>query len=153
MRSVLLASFVVLGSLPAVAQDNARLAISGDMVLGVTPRIKGPPPCVLSSEYRKGEMVVFRARVTDAHTGQALDASGVASVTLEVSNGQKFPMKFGPHPPKNSTDNFWTAAWMIPEDHPTGSFTYKVIATNKNGASFTWEPFKIVASNLTIIEK
>ena len=90
-------------------------------------------------------------RLTDSQTGQNLDASSVTSVRVEVSNGQTFPMKFGPHPPRNSTDNFWTAAWRIPADHPTGSLNYKVIAVAKDGSTLSWEPFKVAASQLTVV--
>jgi hypothetical protein len=40
---------------------------------------------------------------------------------------------------------------VIPEDEPTGSFTYKVIATDTADKVHIWEPFKIVASQLTIV--
>lgn len=135
----------------AMAQGAQKIAFSGDMVLGNTPRLGPPPPCVLTNRFVRGDQVVFRMRLTDPGTGQQLDASGVTSVRVEVSNGQSLPMKFGPHPPRNSTDNFWTAGWIVPKDHPTGSLSYKVIAVAKDGSTLAWEPFKVAASQLTIV--
>ncbi len=52
---------------------------------------------------------------------------------------------FGPHPPRGeaATDHFWTAAWIIPDEHPTGTFAYKATATDMQGQTQTWEPFKV----------
>ncbi|MFN3889378.1 MAG: hypothetical protein ACK4MV_03195 [Beijerinckiaceae bacterium] len=138
-------------SASAMAQGAQKISFSGDMVLGNTPRMGPPPPCILTNRFVRGDQVVFRMRLTDPATGQNLDASAVESVRVEVSNGQSLPMKFGPHPPRNSTDNFWTAAWIIPKDHPTGSLSYRVFAVAKGGAAMSWEPFKVAASQLTVV--
>jgi hypothetical protein len=134
----------------ATAQGATKISFSGDMVLGNTPRMGPPPPCILTNRFVRGDQVVFRMKLTDPGTGRDLDAAGVTSVRVEVSNGQTLPMKFGSHPPRNSTDNFWSAAWRIPMDHPTGSLTYKVVAVAKDGSALSWEPFKVAASQLTV---
>ena len=43
-------------------------------------------------------------------------------------------------------------AWIIPADYPTGTFEYKVIVTDLQGKTTTWEPFKVASSQLTIKE-
>jgi hypothetical protein len=68
------------------------------------------------------------------------------------SNGKMVELKFKPHPPRvTPTDFFWSGSWVIPADQPTGSFTYKVIATDNQGNTQTWEPFKIATSQLTVV--
>jgi hypothetical protein len=39
-------------------------------------------------------------------------------------------------------DYFWSAVWLIPEDYPTGSLSYKVVATDMQGNTQSWAPFK-----------
>jgi hypothetical protein len=146
-----LTGFLSLTASSAMAQTVQKIAFAGDMVLGATPRMGPPPPCILTNRFVRGEQVVFRMRLTDPATGQQLDPSGVTSVRVEVSNGQSLPMRFAPHPPRNSTDEFWAAAWVIPKDHPTGSLKYKVVAVAKDGSIQSWEPFNIAASQLTVV--
>lgn len=144
------AALLAVASTSALAQSPQKISFSGDMVLGNTPRMERPP-CILTSRFVRGDQIVFRMRLTDAATGQDVDAAGVTSVTVEVSNGQSLPMKFGPHPRGQATDRFWTAAWIIPKDHPTGTLNYKVVAVAKDGATLSWEPFKVAASQLTVV--
>jgi hypothetical protein len=40
---------------------------------------------------------------------------------------------------------------MIPADYPTGSLVYKVVATDLDGRTQTWEPFKRAPTQLTVI--
>ena len=61
-------------------------------------------------------------------------------------------MRYSGHPPREPTDNLWAAAWIVPKDYPTGTFAYKVIATDLQGNSHSWEPFKVKASQLTILD-
>ena len=69
-----------------------------------------------------------------------------------VIRGQKLTAKFGPHPPRGTaTDHFWSVSWIIPESYPTGSLTYKVVATDLQGQSQSWEPFKREPTQLTVI--
>lgn len=145
------AALLAAASSSAMAQSAQKIAFSGDMVLGNTPRMGPPPPCILTNRFVRGDQVVFRMRLTDPATGKDLDASGVTGVKVEVSNGQSLPMKFGSHPRGQATDNFWTAAWIVPKDHPTGTLNYKVVAVAKDGSTQSWEPFKVAASQLTVV--
>ena len=40
---------------------------------------------------------------------------------------------------------------MIPADYPTGSLVYKVVATDLDGRTQTWEPLKRAPTQLTVI--
>ncbi len=147
-RTVSLALLLALGVAPlAEAQSNKPLFIAADMVRGVGG---SGPVCVLSNRFMRKEEVAWRIRVQDA-TGQQLDDKGLKGIVVELSDGQKFPARFGGHPPKEPTDHLWSTAWSIPEDYPTGSFNYKVIATALDGSTQTWEPVNTKPSLLTII--
>jgi hypothetical protein len=98
------------------------------------------------------EKVVWRVRVLDA-AGKALDEKDLTSLVVELPDGQKIPARFGPHPPPRlgpAADYFWSAAWIIPADYPSGTFAYKVTATSTDGRTQTWQPFMMRPSQLTI---
>ena len=147
-RTVFLALLLGLGVAPlAEAQSSKPLFIAADMVRA--PGGSGPG-CVLSNRFMRKEEVAWRIRVQDA-TGKQLDNTGLKSVVVELSDGQKFPARFGGHPPKEPTAYLWSTAWAIPEDYPTGSFYYKVVATAPDGTTQTWEPVNTKPSLLTIV--
>ena len=95
------------------------------------------------------EKVVWRTRVLDAD-GKVLGKDDLKSVVVELQDGKKVEAAFGGHPPRAPTDNLWAAAWIVPADYPTGTFNYKVTATDNKGNSVTWEPFKVASSQLRI---
>jgi hypothetical protein len=124
----------------AQAQNAGKLFISSDME---------PPACVLNNVFLHLEKVVWRTRVLDAN-GKVLGKDDLKSVVVELQDGKKVEAAFGGHPPRAPTDNLWAAAWIIPADYPTGTFNYKVTATDNQGNSVTWEPFKVATSQLRI---
>lgn len=137
---------------PASAQQAGKLFFEGDLVKGPQPGQAGPF-CVLQSQYYRKQQVAWRVRVLDAD-GKPVDDKGLKSLMVEISNGKSVELKHKGHPPPRTgppTDFFWSGSWVIPEDQPTGSFTYKVIATDMQGKTQTWEPFKVAASQLTVI--
>jgi hypothetical protein len=147
-RPVLLALLVAFGMSPwAEAQDAKPLFIAADMVTG--PGGSGPL-CVLRNQFMRKETVAWRIRVQDA-TGKQLDDKGLKSLVVELSDGQRFPAHFGGHPPKEPTDHLWSTSWSIPEDYPTGSFNYKIVATALDGTTQSWEPVNVKPSLLTVI--
>ena len=155
-------SIAVLGiASDANAQSTGKLFFEGDMVRGDQEGAPGPF-CVLTNQFKRLEKVVWRVRVLDP-TGKELDGKGLKSLAIELSDGQKLDGRFGPHPPARvgpPTDHFWTARWIIPTSFPSGTFVYKVVATDLDGKSHTWEPFKrntsqlqVVAGEIEIIKK
>jgi hypothetical protein len=124
----------------AQAQDR-KLFVEGDIVRGNTAMGATGPICVLNSQFKRGENVVFRVRARNLK-GEPLDDKAIKSMTVELSDGRKLPGRYGGHPPRTPTDFFWTAAWMIPEGYPTGTLGYKVTITDMEGNSQTWEPLK-----------
>ena len=146
-------SIVSLGSAPAAdAQAARKLFFEGDLVRGLQQGAPGPF-CVLTNQFKRLERVIWRIRVLD-QTGQSLDDKGLKSLVVELPDGQKLAARFGPHPPPTSgpaTDFFWTTAWNIPTSYPSGTFAYKVVATDPDGTAHTWEPFKRSPSQLAVV--
>jgi hypothetical protein len=155
MRTAVALCFAVLlaagASQPAMAQDEPqKMFFEGDMVTGAGPGVPGPT-CVLNSQYRHGQVVVWRVRVLD-QTGKRLGDKDVKSVGIELADGQKFAMRYGPHPKGKTDDYFWSTSWKIPETYPTGTFFYKVVATGVDGQTHAWSPFNVELSQLTIVQ-
>jgi hypothetical protein len=147
-RPVALALLLALGIAPlAQAQTSKPLFIAADMVTGP---VGSGPICVLRSQFMRKESVAWRIRVQDA-TGKQLDDKSLKSLVVELSDGQKFSSHYGGHPPKEPADYFWSTSWAIPEDYPTGSFNYKVVATALDGTTQSWEPPNVKPSLLTVI--
>jgi hypothetical protein len=127
-----------------------RLFFEGDMVRHAQEGQAGPF-CVLANQFKRKEAVAWRIRILD-QTGAEVDEKRLKSVVVELSDGQKLPAKFGPHPPRGTaTDYFWSLHWIIPADYPTGSLVYKVVATDQDGRTQTWEPFKRAPTQLTVV--
>ena len=137
---------------PGHAQQDTRLFFEGDMVRGDQEGAPGPF-CVLNNQFKRLEKVVWRVRVLD-QTGKALDDKGLKELRVELPDGQKLSGRYGPHPGPRvgpPTDHFWSARWIIPTGYPSGTFVYKVVVTDLNGKSHTWEPFTRVTSQLQVI--
>jgi hypothetical protein len=137
----------------AHAQEAKKLFIEADMVRGNQKGAPGPG-CVLDNQFKHLEKVTWRVRVLDG-AGKPLDSSGLKSLVIQLPDGQNFNAKFGPHPPPQAgpaEDHFWSAIWIIPTDYPSGSLSYKVVATDNDGNTQTWEPFKTKPSLLTVVD-
>jgi hypothetical protein len=135
---------------PAQAQQPQALFLEGDMVRGNTGKGQTGPTCVLSSQFKRNENAVFRVRVRGI-TGKPLDDKGVKGIVIELSDGQKLPMRYGGHPPRESIDYFWSAAWLIPDNYPTGTLRYRVVATDLQGKTQSWESFQDPRSQIVVI--
>jgi hypothetical protein len=131
----------------AHAQQGGTLFIYGDMERG--NQQGAPPACVLNNVFLHLEKVVWRVRIQDS-SGKSLDDKGVKSVVVQLPDGKTINGRWGGHPPRQPTDYLWSVAWIIPADYPTGTFEYKVIVTDMQGKTTTWEPFKVASSQLTI---
>jgi hypothetical protein len=135
---------------PAQAQQPQSIFIEGDMVRGNTGKGQTGATCVLNNQFKHSENAVFRVRVRDIF-GKPLDDKGIKGVVIELSDGQKLPMRYGGHPPQGSVDYFWSVGWVIPTDYPTGSLTYKIVATDLQGRTQAWQSFQDPRSQLVVI--
>jgi hypothetical protein len=141
-----------LTGLTSTAQAQGRLFFEGDLVRGAQPGAPGPF-CVLSNQFKRLEKVVWRVRVLD-QAGTSLDGKGLKSLWVHLPDGTKLEGRFAPHPPPHigkAEDHFWTSVWIVPDNYPSGSFVYKVVATDLQGGTHTWEPFKSRSSQLTVV--
>lgn len=136
------------------AQEGPKFFIEGDMVRG-NAGVRQGPGCVLNSQFKHGESVVFRVGLRDAKTGKSLDSGAIKNMQVQLSNGVTLPITYKQHPgpPAAPEDFFWTGNWIVPTAHPTGSLTYKVVVTDFDGKTATWSPFARSASQLTIVDK
>jgi hypothetical protein len=83
-------------------QQGGRLFFEGDVIRGNQPGAPGPA-CVLNNQFKRLEKVVFRFRILDQN-GNALDASGIKSLFVDVPGGNtKLQAAYGPHPGGNNT--------------------------------------------------
>jgi hypothetical protein len=141
----------VLGFATSAHAQASRLFFEGDIIRGAQPGAPGPL-CALNSQFKRLEKVVFRFRILD-QSGKELDDKGLKSLVVQMPDGQKLEARYGQHPPRGeAADHFWTAAWVIPESYPSGSFMYKATATDTQGHAQTWEPFKIKTSQFNVID-
>jgi hypothetical protein len=140
--SAVVLSAAVLGL--ASAANAQHLFLDSDIVRGNQPGAPGPI-CVLNNQFKHLEKVVFRFRVRD-QSGKLLDDKELKGLVVELPDGTKIQGYYGGHPPQGATDYFWVAVWIIPASYPSGTFTYKAVATDMEGVSETWEPIKRVTS-------
>ena len=149
--SIMVLCLAVIGLAPmAQAQQPQSIFLEGDMVRGNTGKGQTGPTCVLNSQFKRNENAVFRVRVRDIF-GKPLDDKGIKGVVIELSDGQKLPMRYGGHPPRGSIDYFWAAGWLIPENYPTGTLYYKVVATDLQGRTQAWQSFQDPRSQIEVI--
>ena len=140
----------------SAAQDAAPLIVFGDTVrgaLGLMPEELPLLACVQTNRFPQGSQIVWRMRVIDPATGTAMDDTSLTGVTLTLPDGSTRPFRFGPHPRMREDDFFWTATFTIPEDYPTGAFTWQVEASDNQGRTGSIVQFNVASSMLQVVPK
>lgn len=100
--------------------------------------------CVVSSRFKHGDKIVFRATAVDGFTKEQLQDAEIKVII----NGEELPMRLGPHGEKETM--FWTAAYIVPDDAPTGTLDFKYVATI-DGVEAEYTQFDVTPSLLTIV--
>ena len=147
---------IVEGAVPALAQPapSGNLVVLTDFVLGGAGLAPEVPSCVQLSQFSQGTAIIIRTRVLDGATGQELSDADLSSVQVTLDGGIVLNERYGGHPGgpgATVTDHFWSAAWRIPADYPTGAVQVAVTATANDGRTAAWMPFNVAASDLTVI--
>ncbi len=136
------------------APVSKTLIIYGDTVRGpdgLTDDEKTILSCVQQNRFPQGSAIVWRFRVVDPGTAKALDDKELQRVTLTLPDGTTQDLKYGPHPKGKTDDFFWTTSFKVPADYPTGAFTYKLEAVDKEGRTGAYAQFNVASALLQIV--
>ncbi len=116
---------------PAVTKPPPRiLSVSGDVV-------SANEGCILTSQFERGSLVVFRAQV---HTQAGKPAAGTDKVMVRLSNGISIPMEYIQHPLPGKP-KYWVGVWLVPMNEKLGAISYTIVATNpKTGVAGSFAP-------------
>lgn len=147
MLSLIILTGVVAGG---QSEDETSLIVTANTVAGHAGVPEGQI-CVLESKFQPGQMIVWRTKVYDPETGEAMGDEELRYVTIKLPDGESFEAEYGGHPPEEPTDYFWAASWTIPDDYPTGSLHYKIEARAKDGRTGEFTEFEVKPSMLTIV--
>jgi len=148
-RWLIVTTLLVLGSL-ALAQAPTYF-VKADMVRGAQGA-QGPV-CVPNSVFSNGEMVVFRAVVYDAATGEELkfdeiNARGITA-TVYMDGRDAAPMFFPPSAEGEAAEGqegpppgaeFFRGPWAIPADFPAGMYNWHIEVADAAGNTAEFLP-------------
>ena len=146
-----------------VPSTGTTYRIYADTVTSGTDRngMQGAP-CVNQTMFYAGNVVVFRAVISDAKTGVELTAADIAQrgvkaiVTLSDGTTQTLTMKNHPPPPAAPVHmSYLSGAHFIPADHPTGTLPWTLAVTDSKGNTGSFAPVGQAAgvAVLTIVPK
>lgn len=110
--------------------------------------------CTEQSRFPQGGRIVWRMKVMDPTTGKYLDDKAIASFTITYPDGKTDKLAYGGHGgTKEAPQDFlWAVGYTIPADYPTGTFNVKIEAKSVDGATGTFDQFKVTAAQLTIVK-
>ncbi len=135
-------------------QQNAiQLFVDADTVRGSKNLPTGSTDgCVQTNLFAKNEQIVFRVRVYDPVSGKQLTGTDLESVIVTLKDGTKLdPATYGAHPKTEPNESFWTAAFVIPSNYPTGSVDYTIAAKAKDGRTGTFTQLHFAASAMLAV--
>ncbi len=142
---------------PAASAAPAKtfLILDGDTVragAGLTAEEKPWLDCAQANRFPQGSTIVFRFKVMDPRTAKSMDDKAMKSVAITLGNGTVVPMEWAWRPKTGTpTEYFWRYVYKLPTDYPTGSFTYKIDATDLEGRTGSWTQFTYAPSVVQIV--
>jgi hypothetical protein len=154
---LLVAACQTAATTPTAAPTTAvDLILVADTVLGpanLTPEEKaGGQVCVQRNRFAKNEEIVWRVRVVDPATGEAMDDHALTSVVVHLPD-QNLDLRYGGHPRDNPVDFFWTTGFDVPETYPTGLLAYTIDATAADGRTGTYNQFGVALAQLQVTDE
>ena len=110
--------------------------------------------CTEQSRFPQGGRIVWRMKVMDPTTGKYLDDKAIASFTITYPDGKTDKFVYGGHGGTKEApqDYLWAVGYTVPADYPTGAFTVKIEAKSVDGATGTFDGFKVTAAQTTIVK-
>lgn len=119
-----------IGGVRSAITPKPSLNASAPLRAVVSPAKEGP--CLVDTQYQHGATVIFRIKIFDPATGQALTAKNLSAVSIVLPYSTSVSAQYGTH--EGSKDSFWVAKWTIPANFPTGQVVYRVAAQGSNRA-------------------
>lgn len=141
-------------STPTAEPMAQTLYIDSDTVLGpanLTEEEMATKICVQTNRFAQNEEIVWRVKVYDPQTGEAMDDTALETLKVQLPD-QTLDLHYGGHPGSAPVDFFWTVSWDVPEGYPTGTVDYKIVATAKDGRTGEWDQFKVAYAMLTVTD-
>ena len=89
---------------------------------------------VMTSWFKPGDSVVFRAYAVDPTTKKVVDPKAVKYFYVSIPNEPNVKLKYGATAPGASTGLPWTGTWTVPSTYPTGSVPFKVLIQVKQNS-------------------
>ena len=132
------------------------LILQGDTVRspeGLTDEQKTYLLCVQQNRFPQGSRIVWRYKVLDPLTNKALDDKAIKSFDVTLPDNTKAAFKYGGHggTKENPLEYFWTAGFSVPGTYPTGMFPFQITAVSNDGATGTWDQFKVPQAQVQIV--
>lgn len=143
LGTALLSVIILAGCNSGEESKGTEVALFGDVITSHTVE---DAPCVVTSRIEQGQRLIFRAKVEDLDSKEILED---AKVKLVLGTGEEFDMDLGPHGEEGTL--LYTVPYDIDADAPTGVLEYKYVA-EVDGEEYTYEPFDVEPSLLTVIE-
>jgi hypothetical protein len=141
------------GHAPTVHAQTPGPVVVADVVLGAGPAVPPNQICAIRSTFPQDNDIVFRVQVIDPATGAEMDNTELQSVTVTLPDGSVQNLSYGEHPPGpiEPKYQYWTYAFHIPADYPTGEFDYSITATDLQGNTYTPIVFPVGAPTVQIV--
>ena len=128
---------------------RANYQLNPEQLLLVYPGIH----CTQQSRFPQGGRIVWRMKVIDPATGKFLDDKAIASFTITFPDGKTDKFAYSGHGGTKEApqDYLWAVGYTIPLDYPTGAFNVKIEAKSVDGATGTFDQFKVTPAQLTVV--
>ncbi|MDE3111976.1 MAG: hypothetical protein KGN00_01375 [Chloroflexota bacterium] len=130
---------------------RGNLGLNKTEILTTAPGIH----CTQQNRFPQGGRIVWRMKVMDPATGKYMDNKQIASFTITYPDGKTDKLAYGGHggTKEKPADMLWAVGYTVPNDYPTGLFPVKIVATDLEGRTGTFDQFKVDIAQLTIVPK
>lgn len=156
------AAGLLMAACQAAATPTPATTTAVDLIL-VADTVQGPANltpeekasgavCVQQNRFAKNEEIVWRVRVVDPATGDAMDDQALSSLVVHLPD-QDLDLHYGGHPSGNPVDFFWTTSFDVPETYPTGLLAYTIDATAADGRTGTYNQFAVASASLQVTDE